>query len=120
MSKQRQVVLDVVLNSSDHPSAEMVLARCKEVMPSINLATVYRNLNALVSEGLVIKVVAAGGDRFDKTIKNHAHFQCTACNSVSDVMGVDLLEVANKCNDGFAVKMVDLTIKGLCPNCNNG
>lgn len=120
MSKQRQVVLTAVLNSHDHPSAEMILLRSKEIMPSINLATVYRNLNALIKEGLVKKVVAEGGDRFDTTTYNHAHFQCLSCNSVTDVMGVDLNGVTDKCGNGYVVNGVDLIIKGICPDCNNG
>ena len=52
MSKQKTVVYNAVMSSSDHPTADMVLSRCKEVMPSINLATVYRNLNALIKEGV--------------------------------------------------------------------
>ena len=53
MSKQKQVVYNAVLNSVDHPSAETVLLRSKVEMPSINLATVYRNLSALIKDGLV-------------------------------------------------------------------
>ena len=48
MSKQKQVVYNAVLNSVDHPSAETVLLRSKVEMPSFNLATVYRNLSALI------------------------------------------------------------------------
>ena len=59
MSKQREIVYQAVTSSCDHPSAELVLARAKTVMPSINLATVYRNLNALISDGKIkLEVIA--------------------------------------------------------------
>ncbi|MBQ3235426.1 MAG: transcriptional repressor [Clostridia bacterium] len=120
MSKQRNVVYSAVINSSDHPTADMVLARCKEVMPSINLATVYRNLNALIKDGVIQKVMVDGGDRFDKTLGTHAHFQCKVCNSVVDIEGVDL-----SCLKGIGfetnnrVDEVDVTLKGVCHNCLN-
>ena len=118
MSKQRNVVLTAVTSSCDHPTAEVVLARCKEVMPSINLATVYRNLNALVKSGEVQKVMADGGDRFDKTLYAHAHFQCRICNSVVDVDEIDLSFIGNgKFNKENKIEDVDLTLKGVCRDC---
>ncbi len=118
MRKQRQVILTAVTSSSDHPTAEMVLARAKEIMPSINLATVYRNLNALCNEGKVQRVMADGGDRFDKTLCHHAHFQCRKCNSVIDISGVDLSKI---CSDKFKseniVEEFNVTLKGVCHDC---
>ena len=120
MSKQKTVVYNAVMSSSDHPTADMVLSRCKEVMPSINLATVYRNLNALIKEGAIQKVMVDGGDRFDKTLGTHAHFQCRVCNVVVDVEGIDLTcikeGVSELCSQ---VEDVDVTIKGVCQTCLN-
>ncbi|MBO7213871.1 MAG: transcriptional repressor [Clostridia bacterium] len=120
MSKQRVVVYNAVLNSSDHPTADVVLARCKEQMPSINIATVYRNLNALIKEGVIQKVMVDGGDRFDKTLGAHAHFQCKVCNAVVDIDGVDLscLNSSGFTNDN-RVDEIDVTFKGVCHNCLN-
>ena len=118
MSKQRQVVYEVVKQSCDHPTAEVVLLRCKAIMPSINIATVYRNLNALVEEGLVKKIVAQGGDRFDKTLHSHAHYQCKNCGKVIDVSD-KLLDAVYSFTafDGGSVDEITLSVKGLCNNC---
>ena len=117
MSKQRQVVYNAVCNSCDHPSAETVLIRSKAEMPSINIATVYRNLTALIKEGLVKKVVAEGGDRFDKTLCDHAHFQCRVCGSVFDVDGIDFSKLSLS-SGGNRIESVDVSVKGVCENCN--
>ena len=118
MSKQRTIVYNAVINSCDHPTADIVLARCKELMPSINLATVYRNLNALIKEGVIQKVMVDGGDRFDKTLGPHAHFQCKVCNSVVDIEGIDLSCINSS---GFLkdnqIDEVDVTLKGVCQRC---
>ena len=120
MSKQKTVVYNAVMSSSDHPTADMVLSRCKEVMPSINLATVYRNLNALIKEGSIQKVMVDGGDRFDKTLGAHAHFQCRVCNVVFDVDGVDLSCIKEGLNGiDNQVEDVDVTFKGVCQSCLN-
>ena len=118
MSKQREVVYQAVMSSCDHPSAELVLARAKIVMPSINLATVYRNLNALISEGRIKKISADGGDRFDKTLKDHAHFQCNKCGAVVDVMGVDFSNLSgNSFYKENQIDNVEVAFKGVCKDC---
>lgn len=118
MSKQRDIVYQAVTSSYDHPSAELVLARAKTIMPSINLATVYRNLNALISEGKIRKVVADGGDRFDRTLENHAHFQCKKCGAVVDVMEIDFSLLTSL---GFSrynqVDDIEVAFKGVCKDC---
>ena len=116
MSKQKQVVYNAVVNSCDHPSAETVLLRSKAELPSINLATVYRNLTALIKEGLVKRVVADGGDRFDKTLSDHAHFQCKVCGCVVDMDGVDFtsLHLGDNVNQ---IDSIEVSFKGICANC---
>ncbi len=119
MSKQRQIVLSVVNNSIDHPTAETVLYRCKSLMPSINLATVYRNLKALVGQGLVNKISQDEGDRFDKTLCAHAHFKCTNCGSLTDLLEIDVesikKEVELKYN--FKASETNFVFKGVCSSC---
>ena len=118
MSKQKQVVYEVVNNSNDHPTAEVVLSRCKAIMSSINIAPVYRNLNALVEDGLVKKIVAQGGDRFDKTLKSHAHYQCKVCGKVVDVSDKVLDAVYGfSAFGGGSVDEITLSVTGVCNDC---
>ena len=50
MTRQRQLVYDVVHNSCEHLTAEQVFNLAREQMPTIVMATVYNNLNALKLE----------------------------------------------------------------------
>lgn len=117
-TKQKQVVLNAVLNSFDHPTAETVLNRCKAEMPSVNLATVYRNLHALTLENKIKRIAISGGDRFDKTLTEHAHFKCQKCQSVIDIDNVDICGIIDdaKCSVE-SVSSVEVTLSGLCLNC---
>lgn len=118
MSKCKTAVLSAVQLSCDHPTAEMVLSRAKEIMPSINIASVYRNLNALVKEGSVRKIEAVGGDRFDKTLYDHAHFQCSVCGKVEDVLEINvnpILTIAKQKN--YDIIDTEINFRGICPNC---
>ncbi len=119
MSKQRQVVLQVVTNSCDHPTAETVLFRCKEIMPSINIATVYRNLGALVKQGLINKISQDEGDRFDKTLHTHAHFKCLNCGSLTDLLDIDVESIKSQVEVKYNLKIGSSSVlfDGVCDNC---
>ena len=55
-SKQREEILKVVLNSSDHPNVNTIYERVRMVIPNISLGTVYRNLNTLYENKLIRKI----------------------------------------------------------------
>ena len=55
-SKQRDIILEVVSNSCEHPSADMVYQEVKKQIPNISLGTVYRNLNLLVELKKIRKI----------------------------------------------------------------
>lgn len=46
-SKQRELILRVLQNRIDHPTADMLYSDLKNEMPDIGIATVYRNLSDL-------------------------------------------------------------------------
>lgn len=86
-SRQRELILDVVRHSDDHPTADTIYARVRAQDPKVSLGTVYRNLNLLCENGRLLKVPIPGAsDRFDHTLVDHAHAYCTQCGSVTDVL----------------------------------
>ena len=56
-SKQKDEVLKVVLDACNHPDAKEVYNLVKKKIPNISLGTVYRNLNALCTEGKIISIL---------------------------------------------------------------
>ncbi len=121
MSKQRQAVLNVVNESCDHPTAEVVLTRCKQIIPSINLATVYRNLSALVKQGAINKISQNDGDRFDKTLISHAHFKCIKCGKLTDLLELNVESIKSEVENKYSLKIDDLNVvfDGTCNCCLN-
>src|SRR4051812_232681 len=85
-TRQRETVLGIVEASRTHPSAEEVYHLTRKTIPTISLATVYRNLNLLVAEGK-IREVQFHGDvaRYDGMLEAHEHFYCRACGLVIDL-----------------------------------
>ena len=68
-SRQREIILNTVMENPVHPTADMVYSILREENPNISLGTVYRNLNYLAAEGIIRKITMPEGcDRFDGVI----------------------------------------------------
>ncbi len=118
-TQQRNVIYEVVMNSYDHPTAETILERAKKIMPSINLATVYRNLNFLSENDQILKITTNKEDHFDKKVYPHIHFKCDGCGKVIDVGTNDLsttLNIYQKLRN-YEIKNIDFVITGICEEC---
>jgi len=95
-----------------------VLDAAQVQVPSLGIATVYRNLKALVEEGALRPVNLPGENpRFELAgHHHHHHFQCRQCDRVFDVHACpgDLSGMAPQ---GFTVEDHDLTLYGRCKDC---
>lgn len=117
-SKQRDAVFQNLSERYDHPTAEEVYLAVKKTNPSISLATVYRNLRLLESEGKILKISTSDGDRFDGHTHSHCHLTCKRCKRVVDmelkksVSPESLVEDTDSAVTGF-----ELMFFGICPNC---
>ena len=71
-TKQRQLILDAVMASDAHPTADELFQQIRGELPTISLATVYRNLNLLSEDGVIRKIEMPGmPDRFDQIGRAH-------------------------------------------------
>lgn len=118
-SRQRELIYEAVLGSKEHPTAEMVYQWLKPANPNLSLGTVYRNLNLLAEEGILIRMPFPV-ERYDGDVTPHSHFRCKACGRVFDLMtGYDgkIDAAAARVSPGFRIEGHDLTFSGLCPEC---
>jgi Fur family peroxide stress response transcriptional regulator len=116
-SKQRDAVLKDLQSRYDHPTAEDVYLSVRKAVPSISLATVYRNLKLLESEGLILRITTGDSDRYDGHTHNHYHFTCNTCMKVLDLeIGNQNPDTLPKDFDGI-ITGHSLMFFGLCSNC---
>lgn len=72
VTRQRLVILTVLREARDHPSADEILARAREQDPSVSQATVYRTLAMLEKSGVVLRNDFAGrGARYELVPREH-------------------------------------------------
>lgn len=85
-SRQRDRILSVLQQATDHPTASEVYDLLKPEFPSLSLGNVYRNLNILVEQGHVERIQSGSTfDRFESRKSPHFHFVCTNCGKIIDV-----------------------------------
>ena len=116
MAKYAEQILDLVLRSSEHPTAEQIFWQMKQKNPKIAQATVYNNLNALVADGKLIRLPQPGSpDRYDNTTR-HDHLICTRCGALTDFRFTDLTRDIESAL-GARIRSYDLRIHYVCPAC---
>jgi Fur family transcriptional regulator, peroxide stress response regulator len=116
---QRRVILETVLASGDHPTADDIHDRIRGRMPEVSKATVYRVLDALVGLGLIGRAHHPGSAaRFDAKTHRHHHLVCTACRRMTDYETPALNDLPLPAPpSGFQVTDYSIQFMGLCPDC---
>lgn len=116
---RQRIAIWQALERADRPLApEEVLERARARVPRLGLATVYRNLRALVALGRLRPVTLPGSaDRYELAGKDHHHhFHCRECDRVFEVEtctgGFQSITP-----NGFHLERHEVTLYGLCPNC---
>jgi Fur family ferric uptake transcriptional regulator len=121
MTAQRRVVAEVLDGEHVHLTADEVHARAIERLPEISRATVYNTLGEMVSIGEIIEVATDGrAKRYDPNAhRPHQHLVCSSCGTVRDVhpTGDPLAALPDGERFGFAVSAVEVTYRGVCPDC---
>ena len=110
------------LSAHTHPNIDELYAMIKKDHPSISLATVYKNLSALMEENLVVEIATPGQKtRYDIYEKEHIHIVCKHCGSVSDIFSKDakMDEYQNHLEKRLGSELSALSIIGTVPNCKH-
>ena len=118
-SLQRELIYQKLVETDEHPTAEMLYQWLKPENPNLSLGTVYRNLNLLAEEGVIVRMPFPV-ERYDARTHPHPHFRCKACGRVYDMedlpydSGLD--QAAEQCS-GHQVDRHDLVFFGTCSAC---
>ncbi len=85
-TKQRQIILDELRHSRNHPTAAELYDAVRKRLPRISLGTVYRNLELLADAGYIHKLPLSGETmRYDGDLSRHYHIRCVECGRIDDV-----------------------------------
>ena len=120
VTPQRVLVYRELINSEDHPSADVLYERISKRFPDVSFDTVYRTLATFAEMGLIDQVDGFGtAMRFDPKIGKHHHFRCRKCGRIIDFesdycnkMAIPK-DIAKECE----VLKLQVTLEGFCRKC---
>jgi Fe2+ or Zn2+ uptake regulation protein len=120
VTHQRQVIYETLRAMHGHPSPEEVYERVKTKIPSVSLATVYKNIHLFIESGVFSEVSLHHGSlRVETNARPHYHLVCTSCKSITDIDAEELgfTSKARKLRGGFLAQRFAVDVLGLCPAC---
>ncbi|MBN1806778.1 MAG: transcriptional repressor [Sedimentisphaerales bacterium] len=121
ITPQRIAIYRELIQTDDHPSAEMLYEKVKEKLPSISLDTVNRTLLTFNEIGVAFTVEGSGGaKRYDGGLHGHQHFKCIKCKRIIDFhhKPFDNIKLPAEISEKFTVLRKSVYIEGLCDLCS--
>ncbi len=126
ITPQRMTVLEVLLNSKDHPTAEVIHKKVSESIPGISVTTIYNTLDTFVEKGLVRRVKTdADVMRYEPVSEHHHHLYSLVSDRMEDYYDTELdqllIDYFNKKQiKNFRISEIKLQLMGdFCEEINN-
>lgn len=120
VTSTRRVLLEVLLGSQEHYSAEQLAELVHARLPEVHLSTIYRNLEELQRMGVLVHThFGHGPAAYQPAVGAHAHFVCEVCATTVEIppsLVANLAEGAME-HAGFVVDPRHFAIGGRCASC---
>ncbi len=85
LSRQRRMVLDLLWSEKSHLSARDIFEKLNDLGRNIGHTSVYQNLEALQSAGVIECLDRAGGRLYGYRADPHSHLTCAESGSIQDL-----------------------------------
>jgi len=119
ITPQRIAIVDCVMNTEKHPSAEHIHKVVQKHYPMVSLSTVYKTLELLRKKRLVNEIEVNGESRFDPNTGEHVNLVCMNCGKIEDVDEEELKDIQSKIakKSKYMIIMGSFDLYGYCSNC---
>ncbi|MCV6608887.1 MAG: transcriptional repressor [Campylobacterales bacterium] len=118
VTPQRVAIMDG-LDTYGHLTIDGLYKLLVDKFDSISLATIYKNLNAMVEKSFVEEVkIPNQKSVYEISKAAHSHLTCNNCGMVEDIT-IDLKTVIAKAktSSDFQIDKTNLVFSGICSNC---
>jgi len=110
-----------LMDEFGHISVREIFEKIKENFPSLSLATVYKNINAMMENRFINELKIVGQEnKYELVKEHHSHLICRECGHIEDVkIDTSRLEKSIPSETGFAVEESSVQFFGLCRTCQS-
>jgi Fur family peroxide stress response transcriptional regulator len=123
ITPQRLCILQALVESNTHPSAEEIFAVVQKISPTTSLATVYKTLETLRDMGEVQELQPGDGRQHYDGVRSefHPHVICTRCGEIRDVDldHLSALPAQAQSASGYEIHTQRVEFYGLCTSCRS-
>jgi Fur family ferric uptake transcriptional regulator len=85
LSRQRRFILELLWQEKEHLSAREIYDRLNRQGKEIGHTSVYQNLEALSSQGIIECIERSDGRLYGNVSDSHSHINCLDTNQILDV-----------------------------------
>lgn len=120
ITPQRQAILNFLIHSKTHPTADEIYQSLSPDFPNISVATIYNNLKVFKKTGIVKELTYGdASSRFDFDTQNHYHVICENCGKIVDFHYPSLHEIEKLAQyvTDFNITHHRMEIYGICQEC---
>ena len=119
ITPRRTAIVDYLLRTEDHPSAELIHKVVRRKYPMVSLSTVYKTLELLREKKLVNEIEVEGEARFDAHTDEHINLVCVSCGKIEDVDEDLLKEIQIKAakKSKYIILQSSFELSGYCSLC---
>ncbi len=118
VTPQRLGILSLMVDAG-HISVEDLFAQIKQEFSSISLATLYKNINAMLHNALIKEIkVPHMKPKYEVTKPPHAHLLCQGCNEFMDI-DINVNALVDEASKKSHYQLLDSSIVlcGYCEKC---
>ncbi len=114
LSRQRRMVLDLLWHQKSHLSARDIYEQLNDMGRNIGHTSVYQNLEALQSAGVIECLDRASGRLYGYRADPHSHLTCLETGAIRDLDVVLPPELLRRIEEltGFAIESYTLHLAG--------
>ena len=120
MTHQRWVIYRILAGTAQHPTPEETFRQVRKEIPSVSLATIYKNIKIFLDAGLLRAVGTPDQTmRLDANLGPHHHLVCASCGTIMDLPEacVGPVQLKKSLPRGFLVESYNVNFLGLCGQC---
>jgi len=116
---QRLVIIESI-DHYGHINIDKLYEEVKSKFSSISLATIYKNINSMISNFLLLEVKIPNQKSVYEIVKEqHSHLVCNNCGKVVDIK-IDTTRIVQSISQdyNFTIDKSDVVFSGCCEECN--
>ena len=118
VTPQRVAIVEELFKNG-HMNIDDLYKKLLSKFPSVSLATIYKNINAMVEKVFLSEVKIPNSKSVYELVKTeHAHLVCSCCGNIEDIM-LDPSSIISEVStlSSFKIDSTNIVLSGICPKC---